>query len=292
MTGVAGRCVTAVLILLFANSAARAQLNGTFTADMSFARYLHDREMYTQAHWVLSQIPEKALLPRQSDSLHYWLGWNAYASKNLKIAAFNLMQVSDSVEWAQKSHFFGAYCMAFERDTAAYAAMQHIQIKDSIERELQYFQLAGISLLQRDIKTYELLQKKFTFSSYIMEAEERKLNTYHAKIIHQKKKSPLLAGLYSAVIPGSGKIYAGKKTQGIAAFFPVALFAGLTIEAYGVGGVKSARFITYGTLFSLFYAANIWGSVVAVKVKQREQNNYYDNQILLNMHIPLRNLYN
>lgn len=286
------RLLILLLVWLFSGTVAKAQLNGAFTRDMLFAKYLHDKEMYTQAHWVLTQIPETQLLLQQKDSLYYWRGWNAYASKNLKVAADNLMRVSDSAGWAQKSHFFGAYCIAYDRAAAAYTTVEQIQIKDTIEHELQYLQLAGIRLLQRDTKAYDSLRKHFTFSSYIMEAEERKMDTYYHKITHQKKKSPFLAGLYSALLPGAGKVYAGKKKQGIGAFFPVALFAGLTIEAYNVGGVKSARFITYGTLFSLFYAGNIWGSVVAVKVKQREQNNYYDNQILLNMHIPLRNLYN
>jgi TM2 domain-containing membrane protein YozV len=271
---------------------AKAQLHSTFTRDVLFARYLHDKEMYAQAHWVLMQIPEEHLQLQQKDSLFYWRGWNAYASKSLKVAAANLMQVSDSADWAQKSHFFGAYCMAYERDTAAFQAVAKIRLKDSIEQELQYFQMAGIRLLQRDMNAYDSLHKHFSFSSYVLENEERKLDAYYNKILHRKRKSAFWAGLYSAVIPGAGKIYAGKKGQGIGAFLPVALLAGITIEAYNVGGVKSARFITYGTLFSLFYAANIWGSVVAVKIKQREQNNYYDNQILLNMHIPLRNLYN
>lgn len=290
----AGRRLYRLLLPLLLVGAVKvqAQLNGGFSSDISFAKYLHDKEMYAHAHWVLTQMLDTRLSLPQKDSLYYWRGWNAYASKTLKVAVENLMRVSDSADWAQKSHFFGAYCMAYQRDTAAYTAVQHIQLKDSIEHELRYFELAGIRLLQRDVKAYDSLRKHFTFSSYVMEGEERKMDAYYNKIIHQKRKSPLLAGLYSAVIPGAGKIYAGKKGQGIGAFFPVALLAGLTIEAYNVGGAKSARFITYSALFSLFYAGNIWGSVVAVKVKQREQNNYYDNQILLNMHIPLRNLYN
>lgn len=290
-----GKCLVLLLAvsLLGSYEAKAQQLYNRFTQDLRFGKYLHDKEMYKQADWVLAQIPGRQLLPQQKDSLYYWQGWNAYTAKKLSDASRYLMMVSDTAVWAQKSHFFGAYCMAYERDTAAYCTAQQIQVKDSVEKEMQYFQLAGIQLLQRKTKAYDSLHRHFTYSSYIMEAEERKLDEYYDKIKHhQKRKSPLLAGIYSAIIPGAGKIYAGKKKQGIGAFFPVAMFAGLTYEAYSKGGVKSARFITYGTLFSLFYAGNIWGSVVAVKIKQRELNNYYDNQILFNMHIPLRNLYN
>jgi hypothetical protein len=272
---------------------AQAQYHGSFTRDLLFARHLHDKELYPEAIYVLDHIPVDSLLRQQKDSLYFWQGWTAYTTKKLRLAANRLLLVSDSAAWATKSHFFAAYCLTFEHDTiAAYKVLQAMHLHDSIEKEMQYFQLAGISLLQRNYKQYLQLRNKFTFSSYIMEAEEKRMDEYYGKLYQYKKKSPLLAGIYSAIIPGAGKIYAGKKSQGIGSFFPVLSLAALTWEAYNKGGVKSARFITFGSLFSLFYAGNIWGSVVAVKVKQRERNNFYDNKILFDMHIPLRNLYN
>jgi hypothetical protein len=93
-------------------------------------------------------------------------------------------------------------------------------------------------------------------------------------------------------VPGLGKIYSGKKKQGIAAFLPVMSLALLTYEAYRMDGVKSARFIGFGALFGVFYIGNIWGSTLSVKIKQNEFNREYDNKILFDMHIPLRNLFN
>jgi hypothetical protein len=271
----------------------KAQQQSSFTSDLLFARHLYDQERYAEAVYVLDHISTQELLQPQKDSLLFWQGWTAYTTKKLKLAASRLVLVSDSAAWAVKSHFFAAYCLSFERDTAAARrVLDTLQVKDSIEKEMRYFQLAGLSLLQRDYKQYEQLRERFTFSSYIMESEETRMDTYSDKLSHYKKKSPLLAGVYSAIIPGAGKIYAGKKKQGIGSFFPVLSLAALTWEAYNRGGVKSARFIGFGSLFSLFYAGNIWGSVVAVKVKQREMNAFYDNKILFDMHIPLRNLYN
>lgn len=282
-----------LLTLLLLSGWLPAQQQTSFSADLRFARYLHDKTMYEEAAYVLQQINSLPLDAAEKDSLYFWQGWNAYTTKSLKLAAHKLLLVSDSAGFACKSHFFGAYCLAFERDTLqARQALYTLLVKDSIEEEMKYFQLAGISLLQRNFPAYDTLKKKFTFSSYIMEEEEKRMNTYYERLYHFKKKSPFLAGLYSAVIPGAGKIYAGKKKQGIGSFFPVVSLAALTWEAYNRGGVKSARFITFGSLFSLFYVGNIWGSVVAVKVKQRELNNLYDNKILFDMHIPLRNLYN
>ncbi|BAV04261.1 hypothetical protein SAMN05421788_1049 [Filimonas lacunae] len=281
------------LVVLLAVQAVHAQQRSSFTNDMLFARYLHNKELYAEATYILNNIQQDRLLAAQKDSLLYWQGWNAYAMKSLDTAASRLLQVSDSAAWALKSHFFGAYCLAFQGySQQAYHTFKGLPAKDTVEREMQYLEMAGISLLQRNYKQYDSLRRHFTFSSYVMEGEEKRMDAYYDKLVHYKKKSPFLAGLYSAVLPGAGKIYAGKKGQGVGSFLPIAALAALTWESYNRGGVKSARFITFGSLFSLFYVGNIWGSVVAVKVKQSEQNKLYDNKILFDMHIPLRNLYN
>ncbi|MEO6916521.1 MAG: hypothetical protein ABI151_13580, partial [Chitinophagaceae bacterium] len=100
------------------------------------------------------------------------------------------------------------------------------------------------------------------------------------------------AGVYSAILPGAGKFYAGKKKQGIAAFLPILSLGVVTYESYRKSGIKSARTLAFGSLFSLFYVGNIWGSVLSVKIKEKEFYREYDNKILFDLHIPLRNLYN
>ena len=102
----------------------------------------------------------------------------------------------------------------------------------------------------------------------------------------------MLAGVYSAVLPGAGKFYAGRKKQGIASFLPILSLGAITYESYRKAGIKNARTLVFGSLFSVFYVGNIWGSVLAVKIKQKEFDREYDNKILFDMHIPLRNLYN
>ena len=103
-------------------------------------------------------------------------------------------------------------------------------------------------------------------------------------------KSGLLAGCMSAVIPGLGKIYAGKTKQGLSSFLPVTLMGVQAYEAYRVSGIKSVRFILSAGLFSVFYFGNIWGSVLSVSVRREEINDEINNQILFNMRIPLQRI--
>jgi TM2 domain-containing membrane protein YozV len=96
----------------------------------------------------------------------------------------------------------------------------------------------------------------------------------------------------SAIIPGSGKIYAGQLGQGIAAFLQNAIFGLQAYEGLQKDGIKSPRFIIYGGLFTLFYIGNVWGSALSVQIKRREFNEKVDEQIIFDMHIPLRTIFN
>ena len=265
-----------------------------FSKELRFAQYLQDKDAGPEAMHVLERIDTTGLSPVQKDSLFFMLGWAAYSTKRLDTSIHNLLKVSPAFPLYNKARFFSAYCEAFQgrRDTAA-ALLQYSTglTTDSIAGELRNLQLAGIALLQRDYTGYKEREKKFTFSSYIDSKEEQRMKGYYDKLKGFHRRSPVLAGLYSAVVPGLGKFYAGKKKQGIAAFLPVISLAALTYEAYRKDGVRSARFIGFGTLFSVFYIGNIWGSTLAVKIRRNEFYKEYDTKILFDMHIPLRNFF-
>ena len=265
-----------------------------FSKELRFAQYLQDKDAGPEAMHVLERIDTTGLSPVQKDSLFFMLGWAAYSTKRLDTSINNLLKVSPGFPFYNKARFFSAYCEAFQgrRDTAA-ALLQYSTglTTDPIAGELWELQLAGIALLQRDYAGYKEREKKFTFSSYIDSKEEERMKGYYDKLRGFHRRSPVLAGLYSAVVPGLGKFYAGKKKQGIAAFLPIISLAALTYEAYRKDGVRSARFIGFGTLFSVFYIGNIWGSTLAVKIRRNEFYKEYDTKILFDMHIPLRNFF-
>lgn len=265
----------------------------SFSNEIKFAQYLQDKELYRESRFVINRIDTTSLSREQKDSVYYFSGWTAYSSKQLDTAARKLLQVSPQFPLYRKSRFFAAYCLTYlARQQQAREILDGQQLSDSTEWEMRQFQLAGMALLRRDYGSFEQYQRRFTYSSYVMEKEEKNMGAYSKGLRSYKPKSPFLAGVYSAVLPGAGKFYAGKKRQGIAAFLPVISLAAVAFEAYRKGGVRSARFIGFGSLFTVFYVGNIWGSVLSVKIKEKEFYRAYDNKILFDLHIPLRNLYN
>ena len=102
-----------------------------------------------------------------------------------------------------------------------------------------------------------------------------------------RKKSPVLAAAMSAVIPGSGKIYAGDLRSGISTLLIVGALGGMVAESWSRYGIKDWRTITLSSVFGLFYIGNIYGSAVSVSVIK---NTYADAQkatLLFNLHVPL-----
>ena len=284
---------TLLFALFFFCTACVFSQNTRFSDEIRFARYLQDKDLFREAQFIMRTIDTSLLTSAQKDTLNYFSGWSAYGSKQLDTAVNKLLSVSPAYPLYTKSRFFAAYCLAYlSRQDAAQEIITGLALTDSTELEMRQFELAGMALLRRDYEAYNQYQRSFTYASYVMEKEEKNMAAYHKGLRSYKAKSPFLAGIYSAVLPGAGKFYAGKKRQAIASFLPIVSLAAVTYEAYRKGGLRSARFIAFGSLFSVFYGGNIWGSVLSVTVKQKEFYRAYDNKILFDLHIPLRSLYN
>gem|GEM_PF-1373196 len=102
-----------------------------------------------------------------------------------------------------------------------------------------------------------------------------------------KPKSPFIAGAMSAVIPGSGKIYAGDLSSGLSTLLIVGALGAMTAEAWAKLGIRDWRTIGLASVFGVFYIGNIYGSALSVSVIR---NTYADAQkasLLFGIRLPL-----
>jgi hypothetical protein len=99
----------------------------------------------------------------------------------------------------------------------------------------------------------ELLKSDFAFS------EREKINQLDLNLTGPQRKSPWLAGIASAVIPGAGQAYNGNWQASGLAFVLNALFLGATIELAKNRLPYSA--VASGTVFSITYIGNILSAV-------------------------------
>jgi TM2 domain-containing membrane protein YozV len=78
-----------------------------------------------------------------------------------------------------------------------------------------------------------------------------------------RRKSPLLAGILSSVVPGLGKIYAGEYGDGIQSLAFIGLFGTLSFLSFRSDGIDSIRGWIYASAGTLLHVGNIYGSVVS-----------------------------
>lgn len=153
---------------------------------------------------------------------------------------------------------------------------------------LQY--LRGV--VAYDVRDFSLAAAQFAAvpesSSYSVQAKSF-LDVWNStpEVPGYKARSPFLAAAMSAVIPGSGKIYAGDLRSGISTFLVVGALGGMAAESWIKLGGRDWRTIALSSVFGLFYIGNIYGSAVSVSVIT---NTYQDAQkatLLFDLRIPL-----
>ena len=268
--------------------------------ELRFAHHLIDNNQYRDAICILKKQEFGMANSTANDSINYFIGWSYYNLKILDSSSAYFTRVKGETLY-NKSAFYSIFEQAYlkKTDEAKNELAAISTEKDSSLPKLRNLQYAGIALLERDYKRYEECSKNFSYDYFPLSAEEKNFSGYYSRLKKTKKKSPLLAGMMSAIIPGSGKFYAGYKGQGLAALATVGVLGLSAAESYfrpfgpvNKKGYKSPEFITFGSLFTIFYVGNIWGSALSVKLAREHQLREIDDEILFDMHIPLRRIFN
>ena len=263
----------------------------SFKEEMTFMEYLIKQEQYANVVLLGQQLRNRFKQVNEQNRLALEVGF-AYRSLNKSDStAHYLSLISSDFAQYDKARFYQSLELARLRQyDAAQTAIQELVINqsDSLKIELREFQLAGIALLKKDYTQFDQKSLVFSFQHPAFASQEKKLLTYADKLKKIPRRSPFIAGLFSAIIPGTGKMYASKPRQGLNMLFQNLFLGAQATEALIKDGIKSPRFIIYGALFSFFYIGNIWGSVLSVKMQQREIYETIHHEVLFNLDVPLR----
>jgi tetratricopeptide (TPR) repeat protein len=96
------------------------------------------------------------------------------------------------------------------------------------------------------------------------------LNQLTQEGIRLPRKSVVLASLMSAVVPGTGKMYAHRFMDGLYSLMIIGLTSWQAYEGFKDDGVYSTKGWIYGSIGGVLYLGNIYGSMIVVKVHNRE----------------------
>ncbi len=264
-----------------------------FKEDFKFLSYLLNLRNYNDALQLLDNMKVSYSGANRLDTISFYTGKAYYLNQNLLAASQHFSAINNTtLPFYEEAVFFNAFSqLHLNNYDQAGQLLNSLAPDDSLIMGLQNVELAGTYLLQRNFDAFEQKSKNFKQQYYQYSQQEESLNELYADLKNHKRKSPFLGGLYSAIIPGAGKIYAGKTGQGIGTLLTTTIFGLQALEGYRKDGPESARFIIFGSIFSVFYIGNIWGSVFTVKLSQQEFNEAVNHQILFDLHIPLRTIY-
>lgn len=262
------------------------------TEELKFVSYLITNAQYNDALFALEKLQEEnyQITSAQFDSIHFYTGWVNYFNKRFGKAITSLEKVSKETDIYYNAKYYTAFCYAYTQNfNAAWDVLINLDIAQKQElKDFHNFQLACLALLKRDFTAFEMYSSSFKFSNYNYAKEEEQLLVYYKDVTSAKKKSGFVAALISAVIPGMGKFYAGYKGLPFGTLFTTLPLAAVAVETFIKGGFVSPQFIILGSIFSVFYIGNIWGSALSVNAIKKEFYAEINYNILFDMHIPLR----
>ncbi len=282
--------LTIAILVLFA-----VKGNSQSKSDSLFLNYLVENSLNNETITFINSL-KLADTTRfyQINDLYFKKGMAFYAIKSLDSAAISLSKVPlFSTHKIQSNFFEGLSNSYLQKVEKAKINFLDVKSADSLLNATRNFELASLALFSRNRKDFDRLSAEFSQNYYQIQKQQDNLLNYKKSIDLMKRKSPFKAAVLSAIVPGLGKLYVGGQLgQGISTFLQNAVMGIQAVEAYKKAGPKSARFIIYGGLFSVFYLGNIWGSALSVSIKRQEFNEKINDQILFDMHIPLRALFN
>lgn len=134
--------------------------------------------------------------------------------------------------------------------------------------------------------TAEILQDNYKEANQILltlKDEDHKLASDYKGLAMQalkiKRKSPALAGLMSAIVPGTGRFYSKDWKDGLVSMLFVSTMAFQSVRGFNQSGTKSTRGWIYGGVAMGFYLGNIYGSVVSAKAYNKKSHQQIRNKI-------------
>ena len=250
--------------------------------DVDFIMDLLSRGLVTDA---LTLVGEGNYRP--GDQLNYLRGIALFDDRQFQGADYWLAQAGG--DFKEPALFYGN--VAKIHLDRPFDALMAFKGYDGSNTEMAALQHAGLALITGNVSMYKESEMAFTYSDYRLAESEKALAELSASLAGQRSRSPWLAAGLSAIVPGAGKIYAGKTGQGVASFLAVGSLAAITAEQWKHNGMDNWRTIVAGSLCAVFYIGNIYGSWISVSIHQQEVNDETKALVIYNLTVPLHSFF-
>ncbi len=249
--------------------------------ELKFVKHLNKNLLFGDIITNSKYIDFTKLSITEQDSVNYYIGKAYYNLNIIDTSKIFFDRIEFSQELISKSNILNFnYFIDNYKFTDAEKTLSKINLNDNLKTE---FYARGLLLLDNRISNYETELANNSKVVY----NQKILNTTYNNHKLFKRKSPAVAGILSAVIPGLGRAYANKPLHGLVSFMPVTWFGYSAYEGYNTSGFKSPNFYIFSSLFTVFYIGNIWGSVFTAKNRNEERIHEINEELFNNINISI-----
>lgn len=226
------------------------------------------------------------------DSVNYILAKTYFSIQDFENSLHYFQKTTaDKNSWRESRYYSSLSLNYLNRSDEAFTLLENYNENDINFKQLHYLNCAGTSLLQYKLSEAKTYIELFSNDWYPVAEQQENIMMIYDEMSKFKKKSPFIAASLSTLVPGLGKVYAGRMGEGISAFLINAGLGLVTYENFRKDGFLDAKTIFFGALFTTFYVGNIWGSALSVKLIKDEFIDESNEQILFNLRVPLRLIY-
>lgn len=226
------------------------------------------------------------------DSIYFYQGKTHFNTKQFKQSVLAFNNISTFSVFYNQSKIYQSIGLLYLDSSEKFINNELIPIKgDSIFNQIKNITLASVALINNNLVVYDSLILQLKDSLFYYNNLQVSLTKWRKKAT-LKTKNPFISASLSAIVPGLGKVYAGKPYDGLSTFLTHVPLGFVVLESYNNTGVNSARFITFTAISSLFYIGNILASYHYIYKNRKEAKIDKKNEILLQCNIMLRNYYN
>ena len=216
---------------------------------------------YQRAHYMSTNTTEKLQLKSNIGRCYYQLG-----KFNSAIEVYqSTINDSNDREFSSELRYFISL-IYFE--TEKYSLSEQYLLENTPQ-----IQEAG--LLEKNqllVSVIYILQNKWEKALLLLGGDPLKnshkalrLNRLIAEIRPYKEKNPMFAAFFSALMPGSGKIYTKNIGDGIFSLFYTGMSGFIAYSEIQKGNTSSLKVLVFGSLSITFYLGNVYGSYISAR---------------------------
>lgn len=221
-----------------------------------FARYLKQSGQFSLASAELERL---VFMHPESDSFKIELAESYLLQNDFPLAIRRMNQLQSEAN-PPINRIDNLMCWTLIRSGQFDAAAQYISANQRIQPQAKTYYQSWSMLIQRKPKESAMLLQHAPADSIFND-----LKFSQQQALNLRMKKPALAAIMSAIVPGSGKWYAGEKKDAAIGFVTIGVMAYQAWRGFNDKGTKSAYGWISAGLGAGFYLGNIYGAARSAK---------------------------